>query len=209
MEGDSPDEDDEEELKEPPPQPTRFGWVQGVMVGRVRPARILVDICDVIFFYTVLYIFNLTTANNCLSIDPLHVKYLGGDLVPEVALDHCSSWYRYVMANKTLIHSYMVDPCYIFLFAQIFWRVVHESFSQAFILSFCLSPCAFMSGLTWVIILVSSCITGITGLSTSAIATNGKVKGGLLLTDTFNNLLIKLPSKNIQTVPCLQVGPTS
>uniref|UniRef100_A0A8D0B0Q4 Solute carrier family 12 member 3 n=1 Tax=Sander lucioperca TaxID=283035 RepID=A0A8D0B0Q4_SANLU len=32
--------------------------------------------------------------------------------------------------------------------------------------------------LTWVIILLSSCITGITGLSTSAIATNGKVKGG-------------------------------
>uniref|UniRef100_A0A8C2WP14 Solute carrier family 12 member 3 n=1 Tax=Cyclopterus lumpus TaxID=8103 RepID=A0A8C2WP14_CYCLU len=33
-------------------------------------------------------------------------------------------------------------------------------------------------GLTWVIILLSSCITGITGLSTSAISTNGKVKGG-------------------------------
>ncbi|XP_077049478.1 solute carrier family 12 member 3 [Siphateles boraxobius] len=33
-------------------------------------------------------------------------------------------------------------------------------------------------GLTWVIILLSSSITGITGLSTSAIATNGKVKGG-------------------------------
>ncbi|XP_035272502.1 solute carrier family 12 member 3 [Anguilla anguilla] len=33
-------------------------------------------------------------------------------------------------------------------------------------------------GLTWVIIILSSCITGITGLSTSAIATNGKVKGG-------------------------------
>ncbi|KAL7402151.1 hypothetical protein ABVT39_010531 [Epinephelus coioides] len=33
-------------------------------------------------------------------------------------------------------------------------------------------------GLTWVIILLSSCITGITGLSTSAIATNGKVKSG-------------------------------
>uniref|UniRef100_A0A8C1XTT3 Solute carrier family 12 member 3 n=1 Tax=Cyprinus carpio TaxID=7962 RepID=A0A8C1XTT3_CYPCA len=33
-------------------------------------------------------------------------------------------------------------------------------------------------GLTWIIILVSSSITGITGLSTSAIATNGKVKGG-------------------------------
>ncbi|XP_024120019.1 solute carrier family 12 member 3 [Oryzias melastigma] len=33
-------------------------------------------------------------------------------------------------------------------------------------------------GLTWAIILLSSCITGITGLSTSAIATNGKVKGG-------------------------------
>uniref|UniRef100_A0A3B4BI25 Uncharacterized protein n=1 Tax=Periophthalmus magnuspinnatus TaxID=409849 RepID=A0A3B4BI25_9GOBI len=32
--------------------------------------------------------------------------------------------------------------------------------------------------LTWVIILLSSTITGITGLSTSAIATNGKVKGG-------------------------------
>ncbi|XP_031418369.1 solute carrier family 12 member 3 [Clupea harengus] len=33
-------------------------------------------------------------------------------------------------------------------------------------------------GLTWVIILLSSCITGVTGLSVSAIATNGKVKGG-------------------------------
>uniref|UniRef100_A0A3Q2R2Y0 Solute carrier family 12 member 3 n=1 Tax=Fundulus heteroclitus TaxID=8078 RepID=A0A3Q2R2Y0_FUNHE len=33
-------------------------------------------------------------------------------------------------------------------------------------------------GLTWVIILLSSTITGITGLSTSAIATNGRVKGG-------------------------------
>ncbi|XP_068458407.1 solute carrier family 12 member 3 [Clinocottus analis] len=33
-------------------------------------------------------------------------------------------------------------------------------------------------GLTWVIILLSSCITGITGLSTSAISTNGKVKRG-------------------------------
>ncbi|KAL2093167.1 hypothetical protein ACEWY4_010479 [Coilia grayii] len=33
-------------------------------------------------------------------------------------------------------------------------------------------------GLTWVIILISSCITGVTGLSVSAIATNGKVKGG-------------------------------
>ncbi|MGH0146418.1 UNVERIFIED_CONTAM: hypothetical protein FKN15_045123 [Acipenser sinensis] len=35
-----------------------------------------------------------------------------------------------------------------------------------------------LSGLTWVIVLLSSSITGITGLSTSAIATNGKVKGG-------------------------------
>ncbi|KAK0137314.1 Solute carrier family 12 member 3 [Merluccius polli] len=33
-------------------------------------------------------------------------------------------------------------------------------------------------GLTWVIVILSSCITGITGLSASAIATNGKVKGG-------------------------------
>ncbi|XP_061578502.1 solute carrier family 12 member 3 [Cololabis saira] len=33
-------------------------------------------------------------------------------------------------------------------------------------------------GLTWMIILLSSCITGVTGVSTSAIATNGKVKGG-------------------------------
>uniref|UniRef100_A0A8C1IFQ7 Solute carrier family 12 member 3 n=1 Tax=Cyprinus carpio TaxID=7962 RepID=A0A8C1IFQ7_CYPCA len=32
--------------------------------------------------------------------------------------------------------------------------------------------------LTWIIILVSSSITGITGLFTSAVATNGKVKGG-------------------------------
>ncbi|XP_041965854.1 solute carrier family 12 member 3 [Alosa sapidissima] len=33
-------------------------------------------------------------------------------------------------------------------------------------------------GLTWIIILLSSLITGVTGLSVSAIATNGKVKGG-------------------------------
>lgn len=144
-----------------------------------------------------MYIRPVEPAGNCFLIDPLHVEYLGGDLVPEVALDHCSSWYRYVMSNKTS------TP-----FIQSV-EVVHESFSQAFILSFFLSPCSFMSGLTWVIILVSSCITGITGLSTSAIATNGKVKGGLLLTKTLNNQLIKLPSKNIETVPCLQVGPTS
>lgn len=25
--------DDEDEMKEPPPEPTRFGWIQGVMVG--------------------------------------------------------------------------------------------------------------------------------------------------------------------------------
>lgn len=34
QEGDS-SEDDEEELKGPPPEPTRFGWVQGVMVGLI------------------------------------------------------------------------------------------------------------------------------------------------------------------------------
>lgn len=44
------------------------------------------------------------------------------------------------------------------------------------------------SGLTWVIILLSSCITGITGLSTSAIATNGKVKGGLSLSHSYMHL---------------------
>lgn len=27
--------DDEDQKKEPPPEPTRFGWIQGVMVGRV------------------------------------------------------------------------------------------------------------------------------------------------------------------------------
>uniref|UniRef100_A0A671TVR7 Solute carrier family 12 member 3 n=1 Tax=Sparus aurata TaxID=8175 RepID=A0A671TVR7_SPAAU len=86
--GDSPAED-EEEPKEPPPQPTRFGWVQGVMI------RCMLNIWGVI------------------------------------------------------------------LYLRLPWIT-----AQAGI------------GLTWVIILVSSCITGITGLSTSAIATNGKVKGG-------------------------------
>lgn len=47
--GDSPAED-EEEPKEPPPQPTRFGWVQGVMVGRARPACILEDNRNVMLF---------------------------------------------------------------------------------------------------------------------------------------------------------------
>ncbi|XP_069018545.1 solute carrier family 12 member 3 isoform X1 [Embiotoca jacksoni] len=86
--GDSSNED-EDEQKEPPSEPTRFGWVQGVMI------RCMLNIWGVI------------------------------------------------------------------LFLRLPWIT-----AQAGI------------GLTWVIILLSSCITGITGLSTSAIATNGKVKGG-------------------------------
>ncbi|XP_053478961.1 solute carrier family 12 member 3 isoform X1 [Ictalurus furcatus] len=82
-------ESPDEELAEPPPEPTRFGWVQGVMV------RCMLNIWGVI------------------------------------------------------------------LYLRLPWIT-----SQAGI------------GLTWIIILLSSCITGITGLSTSAIATNGKVKGG-------------------------------
>uniref|UniRef100_A0A8D3DXL9 Solute carrier family 12 member 3 n=1 Tax=Scophthalmus maximus TaxID=52904 RepID=A0A8D3DXL9_SCOMX len=82
-------EEDEDESKEPPPEPTRFGWVQGVMI------RCMLNIWGVI------------------------------------------------------------------LFLRLPWIT-----AQAGI------------GLTWAIILLSSFITGITGLSTSAIATNGKVKGG-------------------------------
>ncbi|XP_066541876.1 solute carrier family 12 member 3 [Hoplias malabaricus] len=82
-------ESPEDELGEPPPEPTRFGWVQGVMV------RCMLNIWGVI------------------------------------------------------------------LYLRLPWIT-----AQAGI------------GLTWIIILLSSCITGITGLSTSAIATNGKVKGG-------------------------------
>uniref|UniRef100_A0A7N6AQZ3 Solute carrier family 12 member 3 n=1 Tax=Anabas testudineus TaxID=64144 RepID=A0A7N6AQZ3_ANATE len=86
--GDSSEEDEDED-KEPPTEPTRFGWVQGVMI------RCMLNIWGVI------------------------------------------------------------------LYLRLPWIT-----AQAGI------------GLTWVIILLSSCITGITGLSTSAIATNGKVKGG-------------------------------
>lgn len=88
MEGGDSSEEDEDESKEPPPEPTRFGWVQGVMV---RPA--------LLFFIR----FNAKTAADkksfgrfsqelsvCL-VDPLHVKHLGRDLVPEAALDYCSS----------------------------------------------------------------------------------------------------------------------
>ncbi|XP_068168469.1 solute carrier family 12 member 3 [Antennarius striatus] len=86
---DSSADDEEEEQKEPLPEPTRFGWVQGVMI------RCMLNIWGVI------------------------------------------------------------------LYLRLPWIT-----AQAGI------------GLTWVIIVLSSCITGITGLSTSAIATNGKVKGG-------------------------------
>nr|XP_057942768.1 solute carrier family 12 member 3 isoform X2 [Doryrhamphus excisus] len=86
MEGDS---SEDEEQKEPPVEPIRFGWVQGVMI------RCMLNIWGVI------------------------------------------------------------------LYLRLPWIT-----AQAGI------------GLTWVIVLLSSCITGITGLSTSAIATNGKVKGG-------------------------------
>ncbi|XP_028263236.1 solute carrier family 12 member 3 [Parambassis ranga] len=89
MEGGESSEDDGDEQKEPPAEPTRFGWVQGVMI------RCMLNIWGVI------------------------------------------------------------------LYLRLPWIT-----AQAGI------------GLTWVIIILSSCITGITGLSTSAIATNGKVKGG-------------------------------
>ncbi|XP_030646656.1 solute carrier family 12 member 3 [Chanos chanos] len=83
------DKPEDEEPLEPPPEPSRFGWVQGVMI------RCMLNIWGVI------------------------------------------------------------------LYLRLPWIT-----AQAGI------------GLTWLIILLSSCITGITGLSTSAIATNGKVKGG-------------------------------
>ncbi|KAG7521957.1 solute carrier family 12 member 3 [Solea senegalensis] len=86
--GDSSDEDEGEQT-EPPPDPPRFGWIQGVMI------RCMLNIWGVI------------------------------------------------------------------LYLRLPWIT-----AQAGV------------GLTWVIILLSSFITGITGLSTSAIATNGKVKGG-------------------------------
>uniref|UniRef100_A0A8C2JRC7 Solute carrier family 12 member 3 n=1 Tax=Cyprinus carpio TaxID=7962 RepID=A0A8C2JRC7_CYPCA len=88
----SPDED---EPTEPPPEPARFGWAQGVMVRTFKIIRCMLNIWGVI------------------------------------------------------------------LYLRLPWIT-----AQAGI------------GLTWIIILVSSSITGITGLSTSAIATNGKVKGG-------------------------------
>lgn len=37
--------DDEDEQKEPPPEPTRFGWIQGVMVGRVSIALTTRHVC--------------------------------------------------------------------------------------------------------------------------------------------------------------------
>lgn len=37
MEGGDSSEEDEDRQKDPPPEPTRFGWVQGVMVSRIRP----------------------------------------------------------------------------------------------------------------------------------------------------------------------------
>lgn len=57
-------------------------------------------------------------------VDPLHVEYLGGDLVPEVALDYCSSWYRCVQQKDCQVS---------ILYASLY--VAHCP-----ILSFCLSP---------------------------------------------------------------------
>ncbi|KAF3854294.1 hypothetical protein F7725_022349, partial [Dissostichus mawsoni] len=80
-------------------------------------------------------------------------------------LDHCSGWYWYV------------HTC---LFALSIVDVIEPNLKQlltvkaSVYLTHDLSPSVSLSGLTWVIILLSSFITGITGLSTSAIATNGK-----------------------------------
>lgn len=93
--------------------------------------------------------------------DTLHVKYLGCDLVPKTALDHCSSRNRYNPPNFLSFSNLHIFMSY--------FKFIFVTFSPNY-------PSL---GMTWVIILLSSCITGITGLSTSAIATNGKVKGGI------------------------------
>lgn len=65
----------------------------------------------------------------------------------------------------------------LFTLAHKFLCVILDAFLLCSLLIVLLNTIPF-PGMTWVIILLSSCITGITGLSTSAIATNGKVKGG-------------------------------
>lgn len=52
MEGKDSSEEDEKEKEEEPYEPTRFGWVQGVMVGRVGTVWVLLDICELQVYKT-------------------------------------------------------------------------------------------------------------------------------------------------------------
>uniref|UniRef100_A0A7N8XP61 Solute carrier family 12 member 3 n=1 Tax=Mastacembelus armatus TaxID=205130 RepID=A0A7N8XP61_9TELE len=122
MERGDTSEEDEDELKEPPPEPTRFGWVQGVMI------RCMLNIWGVILYLRLPWI----TAQAGIG-----------------------------MSNKKFSKQRFSIKASVIIAVMILLNLYVS-----------------MSGMTWVIILLSSCITGITGLSTSAIATNGKVKGG-------------------------------
>lgn len=60
--------------------------------------------------------------------------------------------------------------------------------------------------LTWLIILLSVMVTSITGLSISAISTNGKVKSGEfwdhLYLDTMHSELLPHPWRTLSCPPC-------
>lgn len=114
------------------------------------------------------------------SADYVNVSYKAYSVCEDLQIPHWQSVRQQLSSAPELS-----APCKLIDWHNRHWSTcvlnyITFSVDELKLYSDCFPP---LIGMTWVIILLSSTITGITGLSTSAIATNGKVKGGLLVKD--------------------------
>ncbi|XP_077041080.1 solute carrier family 12 member 3 isoform X6 [Agelaius phoeniceus] len=99
--------------------------------------------------------------------DPLHAEHLGSYPLLALALDHRPGRNRWVL-RFTMGWTVALGPS-----SPWGWWDSREGWGDTAV-----KQCPFPTALTWLIILMSVTVTTITGLSISAISTNGKVKSG-------------------------------
>ncbi|XP_054372109.1 solute carrier family 12 member 3 isoform X2 [Molothrus ater] len=99
--------------------------------------------------------------------DPLHAEHLGSYPLLALALDHRAGRNRWVLWF-TMGWTVALGPS-----SPWGWWDSREGWGDTAV-----KQCPFPTALTWLIILLSVTVTTITGLSISAISTNGKVKSG-------------------------------
>ncbi|XP_071296592.1 solute carrier family 12 member 3 isoform X2 [Agelaius tricolor] len=99
--------------------------------------------------------------------DPLHAEHLGSYPLLALALDHRPGRNRWVL-QFTMGWTVALGPS-----SPWGWWDSREGWGDTAV-----KQCPFPTALTWLIILMSVTVTTITGLSISAISTNGKVKSG-------------------------------